>query len=164
MNYVAGTSPLPLLHEAMSTLLFRYPDRRTGLGIIDQSLLRNVKRFGEKPIRLIAEAMIRNESPDHWDHAYVFYRLCRMADLDTPLVTLTGRPQFEFAIPPPQRVTVIHKMINEGEVKLTALGEAVLAGEANAVHENGIDDWIGGVHLTDAASPPFRDGHTLLLG
>jgi hypothetical protein len=164
VNYAAGTSPLPLLHEAMSTLLLRYPDRRTGLGIIDQSLLRNVKRFGEKPMRLVAEAMIRNESPDQWDHFYVFYRLCRMAELETPLVTLTGRPQFEFAIPPPQRLTLIPKMIHEGEVKLTALGEAVLAGEANAVHENGIDDWIGGVHLADAENPPFRDGRMLLLG
>jgi hypothetical protein len=31
------------------------------------------------------------------------------------------------------------------------------------VRENGIQDWIGGVHLTDAERPPFRDGRTLLL-
>jgi hypothetical protein len=163
MDYAAGTSPLRFLHEGLSAVLLRYPDRRSGLGVIDETPLRNVKRFGQKPIRLVAEAMIRNESPDHWDHLYVFYRLLRMADLETPLLTLTGRPQFVFAIPPPQRLTVIHKMICDGEVKLTPFGEAVLAGEANSVHENGIQDWIGGVHLSDTERPPFRDGRTLLL-
>lgn len=163
-DYTAGTSPLPLLHEALSALLLRYPDRRSGLGSIDEALLRHVRRFGQKPIRLVAEAMIRNESPDHWDHFHVFYRLLRMAELETPLVTLTGRTKFELAIPPPQRVTVIHQMIHDGEVKLTPFGEAVLAGEFNTVHENGIDDWIGGVHLTDGQNPPFREGRTLLLG
>jgi hypothetical protein len=163
VDYAAGTSPLPFLHEGLSALLLRYPDRRSGLGVIDETLLRNVKRKGGKPMNVVGETTAWNDSPDRWDHVYVFYRLLRMADLETPLVTLTGRTKFEFAIPPPQRLTVIHKMICDGEVKLTPFGAAVLAGEANAVHENGIDDWIGGVHLTDAERPPFREGRTLLL-
>jgi len=36
------------------------------------------------------------------------------------------------------------------EVALTETGDAVLAGRANAVKLNGIDDWVLGVHL-DAA-------------
>ena len=162
-GYAAGTSVLPFLHEALAELLLRYPDRRTGLGIIDESLLRTVKRRGGPALRVAGETAAFNDSADRWHFFYVFYRLLRMADPKTPLVTLTGRTKFEFAIPPPQRVTVMHKMICDGEVRLTRLGEAVLAGELNAVQENGIDDWIGGVHLTDADRPPFREGRTLLL-
>jgi hypothetical protein len=35
-------------------------------------------------------------------------------------------------------------------VQLTEDGFAVLSGASNAIALNGIDDWIGGVHLTNA--------------
>jgi len=34
---------------------------------------------------------------------------------------------------------------------------------ANHVTENGIDDWIGGVHLSSEGTVIFRDGDSLLL-
>jgi hypothetical protein len=43
-------------------------------------------------------------------------------------------------------------LTENGELALTAAGEDVLAGRADHVRLNGIDRWIGGVHLvgTDA--------------
>lgn len=49
------------------------------------------------------------------------------------------------------------------EVKLTALGRQVLAGEANQAQVNGIDDWIGGVHLCAEKGVTFREGDLLIL-
>ena len=49
------------------------------------------------------------------------------------------------------------------EVELTSFGEEVSAGNTNNVYENGIDDWIGGVHLTDEGYVTFRSGDSLVL-
>jgi hypothetical protein len=64
---------------------------------------------------------------------YLFSRLLQLgnADLAHPLVKLSGNPDD----------------VRSWEVVLTDAGEAVLAGRANAVELNGIDDWILGVHL-----------------
>ena len=43
---------------------------------------------------------------------------------------------------------------------LTPHGEAILAGDGNAVEWNGIDDWVGGVHLDSRSGRVWfhRDG------
>ncbi len=46
-------------------------------------------------------------------------------------------------------------------IALTSDGASVLAGSQNAVRLNGIDDWIGGVHLTSQTAV-FRDGTRLI--
>jgi hypothetical protein len=47
------------------------------------------------------------------------------------------------------------------EVHLTETGGAVLAGRANAVELNGIDDWVLGVHLDSASGSVWyrKEGH-----
>jgi hypothetical protein len=45
----------------------------------------------------------------------------------------------------------------------SAAGQKLLAGESNNVLENGIDDWIGGVHLNDNEPVTFRNGGVLTL-
>jgi len=48
-------------------------------------------------------------------------------------------------------------------VRLTPFGERVLAGEANFVDANGIDDWVAGVHLqSDAGRVWFYDDGQLV--
>jgi hypothetical protein len=48
-----------------------------------------------------------------------------------PLVKISGNPT----------------TMRDCEVSLSEAGESVLAGRANAVELNGIDDWVLGVHL-----------------
>ena len=49
------------------------------------------------------------------------------------------------------------------EVRLTNHGEALLAGQGNAVEWNGIDDWVAGVHLDSTRHRVwFHNDHTLV--
>jgi len=71
-----------------------------------------------------------------WGDAYLFSRLKGLAApaQRQPLVALTGNPL----------------SMRETEVVLTQTGRAVLEGRANSVALNGIDDWVGGIHLNSA--------------
>jgi hypothetical protein len=55
------------------------------------------------------------------------------------------------------------KQMRASEVQLTDFGRAVLSGNANVVAENGIDDGIGGVHLSGNQLPAQRDGIELIV-
>jgi len=148
LAYLAGPTCLPLLHNAMSRLIYRYPDVRSGLSLCDTWLLHQAIEHGPLPARVIGWTFAINETPDQVGDSYLFDRLRRFgsADLSSPLVLLTGNT----------------RSMRESRVEVTDFGRKVLAGEANHVAENGIDDWIGGVHLTPD-TVVFRDGDTLLL-
>jgi hypothetical protein len=66
--------------------------------------------------------------------AYLYARLLRLGDSDLaqPLVSISGDPA----------------SMRTCEVSLTPTGEALLAGRANAIALNGIDEWVLGVHLS----------------
>jgi hypothetical protein len=78
---------------------------------------------------------------------HLFHRLIGMAAARSPLISVTGS----------------RTAMRGCEVKLTSFGQDVLAGNANNVRENGIDDWIGGVHLSAESHVTFRSGDSLIL-
>jgi hypothetical protein len=81
---------------------------------------------------------------------HLFSRLLALGseELASPLVSFTGGTQ----------------TIRECTVATTAFGQKVLAGDTNNVQVNGIDDWVGGVHLSSAEGKfTFRDGNSLVL-
>ena len=90
-----------------------------------------------------------SETLDQVCDSYLFHRLVALGspDLNSPLISISGSP----------------RKMRECEVKLTAFGQKVLAGEDNHVRENGIDDWVGGVHLSAERSVTFREGDSLVL-
>ena len=147
-KFVTGGSPLPVLHRALSQLLYRYPDVRSGVGVWDERLLHYTLEEGPAAARVIAYTFGISESPDCVGDQYLFRRLIGMGnvELTSPLISVTGST----------------RTMRGCEVRLTAFGQSVLSGQANNVHENGIDDWIGGVHLRNH-SVTFRDGDHLLL-
>jgi hypothetical protein len=145
-RYVAGSSPLPIAHRSVSELLYRYPDVRSGLGVWDERLLRHALDKGPAAMRVIGHTMATH-SLDWQGDMHLFHRLLGMATGRSPLISLTG-----------SRTTM-----RGCEVKLTSFGQEVLAGNANRVHENGIDDWIGGVHLGAENRVTFRSGDSLIL-
>jgi hypothetical protein len=145
-RYVAGSSPMPIAHRAIRRLLYRYPDARSGLGFWDERLLHYTLKEGPRAMRVVGYTMA-SESLDRQGHMYLLRRLTAMATQRSPLVSLKDSPA---------------RML-DCEVEVTSFGEAVLAGKANNVHENGIDDWIGGVHLTDEGYVTFRSGDSLIL-
>src|SRR5262249_53555218 len=144
-----GNSPncLPFLARDLRFLLDHYPDHRSGLSLWDRLLLERIAEKGPRAVRVIGYTMGHDfYRADHVGDVYLFARLRRMGapDLAHPLLTLNSSTA-------PMRETM---------VELTATGRAVLNGEINAVHLNGINDWIGGVHLDSCAGGVWfnRDG------
>jgi hypothetical protein len=152
LSFVAESSAhLPFLQPSLRALLDRFPDRRTGLGRWDTELLKYANEHGPSVARAIAYTLVDHLDADMVGDGYLLSRLRRLADpaLPHPLVELVGD------------ATVIRGC----EVALTEAGKAVLAGRANAVEMNGIDDWVLGVHLDSAAGEVwYRDGVGLVHG
>ena len=148
-EYVATPGPMPILHRAMRCLLQRYPDHQSGTNSWDERLLHYTMERGPKAAHVMGFTMGFNDSPDLVGDGYLFQRLMRLADpnLASPLVSVVGS----------------RRELRKCEVALTPFGQMVLAGEVNQVRQNGIDDWIGGVHLTSAAPITFRKGDSLIL-
>ena len=151
-TYVAGTSPMPSLLDAMSQLVDRYPDRRSGLNIWEEALLYYATEKAPRAVRAVGATMayVGSERLDYVSDDYLFPRLMALgrSDLASPLIKITGSSQ----------------IMRVSKVTLTRFGQRVLAGEANHVEVNGIDDWVGGVHLSTAeGNVTFRDGDRLVL-
>ncbi len=145
--------PTGLLHlrPSLQQIIRRYPDHQTGLGRWDFELLKYAKEKGPKVTRVIGETMGLNFDADLVGDAYLFWRLRRLGDsgLAHPLVALSGDP---------------YNMRN-CSVALTEAGELVLAGRANAIELNGIDDWVLGVHLDSRQGALwYRKESTLVSG
>lgn len=141
---------LPFLQRSLFALLYRYPDLRTGLNAWEYQLLKHVREEGPKATRAIGFTMAHDmDFPDWVGDGYLFQRVHRLADaaLPRPLLTVTGETQT-------LRGALVH---------LTRNGEDVLAGNANAIEWNGVDDWIGGVHLDSRHGRVwFHKDHTLI--
>lgn len=128
------------LQRALSSLLHHYPDLSTGLNAWEYQLLHYVREEGPKATCAIGYTMGHGmDFPEWMADSYLFQRLHHLGNsaLPGPLLTLSGDT----------------KQMLGTEVRLTHHGEAILAGKGNAVEWNGIDDWVGGVHLDS------RNGH-----
>jgi hypothetical protein len=134
------TSALPFLAAALRLHLRRFPSVKNGLGEIENTGLKLIKsgsstftdlfpRFGDaKPTYGLGDAQF-------------WLALRRMSNARQPLVTNSGfnGNATGSALTP----TVLQNV----SFKITAIGESVLRGEADFVSLNGIDIWLGGVHL-----------------
>lgn len=145
-----GVAVFPLLRRALKTMIARYPDERTGLSYVDWDLLKLSKVRGPKVATVIAHAMIVNaEHLDPVGDLYLLARLRALADphLPHPALDLAGDSL----------------SIRGCEVRVTASGEDVLARRKNFVELNGVDDWVGGVHLDSRTEVVWlRDGEELV--
>ena len=136
--------PLPLLLAAFRFLLYRYPDVASGINRHDAKLLAKTRDRGPVAAGVIAYSMMElGEEGDRAGDLVLWWRLRRLADPALPYraVTMTGAKT----------------TIRGTEVHLTEIGEQVARGELNFVELNGIDDWVGGVHLDS------RTGHLWFL-
>jgi len=128
----AATSPeLRFLGEAFDRLCREYPSTRDGLSLTERRILAAVSDGAPDAGRAFVRSAARETRPFLGD-TWCFARMDRMKDARVPLLT---------AEPGDQRVD------RGTRLRLTATGARVLAGEADFVALNGIDRWIGGVHL-----------------
>jgi len=121
-RFVSGnTSALPYLAPALRRQLEEYPGTDDGLARSERQLLEAVAAGRAEPADAFLAAQEREEAVFMGD-AVAFDRLAGLARGPVPL--LAGAPY-----------------------RLTAAGEAVLAGNADRIELAGIDRWLGGVRL-----------------
>jgi hypothetical protein len=123
---------LRFLGEAFDRLSREYPATRDGLSLSERRVLAALAGGAPDAGTAFVRAGARETRPYMGDTT-CFGRMGRMAEGPHPLVRLDppGRPV--------DRTTGL---------RLTGAGALVLAGQADQIALNGIDRWIGGVHLS----------------
>jgi len=153
IRYCAPGSPQPqFLKDALRAFMTRYPWADSGLSYWDKVVLENCRKHGPGAVRITANAMSHDAPyPESPSDVGIFDRLRRLADpgLAHPLVRLSGDVS----------------NVRTTEVFLTSAGEQVLAGEANFIALNGIEDQVGGVRLSSKDNLLWLyDGSQLISG
>lgn len=138
--------------EALRAYMTHYPAVGSGLNTGDKSILENCDVRPRKAARIVASTLVNmRQTPDWPGDVYLFERLKRLGDrrLSHPLIKIIGTGA----------------SMRHTEVVITATGCSVLEGEASFVELNGIDDWVGGVHLSSREGTLwFYDGETVVPG
>jgi hypothetical protein len=137
------TSPLPFLRAALQAHLRRFPATANGLGLIENRVLKLIDegagsftdlftRFGDvEPVYGLGDAQF-------------WIALQRMSATENPLLAIRMATSDGAAVRDQQ---LTPEIVRDTTLQLTEVGRAVLNGEADFVALNGIDLWLGGVHL-----------------
>jgi len=132
------TSALPHLGPALTRHLERFPAARNGLSRLQNEALQ-VLADGPSPFGRLFQQLSAMDHPPFFGDGHVCGVLDDLAAGPDPMLTVAhGGGKL------PQRVYTI-----------TETGRRALAGQADAVALNGIDRWLGGVHLA-AGQPAWR--------
>jgi hypothetical protein len=135
----ARLAELRFLGEAFDRLSREYPATRDGLSLTERRVLAAVSDGAPDAGTAFVRAGARETRPYMGDIA-CFGRMDHMAEGPSPLLRLD---------PPGRRVQ------RTTGLRLTEAGARVLAGQADQIADNGIDRWIGGVHL-EGRHVPWR--------
>jgi hypothetical protein len=139
----SNTSALPYLKSALSKHLQRFPSTDNGLGRIERVGLELVAQ-GHSNFRSLFPAFARREAEYGFGDAQFYLELKRLADASPRALSL---------IIADNRVATDPAQILLTSFEITEFGKVVLAGEEDFVRRNGIDHWLGGVHLVGSEAP-----------
>jgi hypothetical protein len=147
-------SALPFLKDALEKHLERFPSTRNGLGRVENAALALVPA-GYSQFRSLFPAFARRESAYGFGDAQVYLAMETMMTARKPLLIQHNR--HHWAKDSAQMLLA--------SFDLTEDGKAVLAGEEDFVTTNGIDTWLGGIHLSgkEAAWRWDEDAQQLLV-
>lgn len=137
---------LPLLRGALVRHLQDYPAFRDGLARSERQILTAVEEGALSPVAAFL-ATQRMEERIYMGDSTFWSIVRRLATAREPLLAIrsSGDPSSE--------------LLPDARLELTRSGREVLGGRADQVAINGIDRWMGGVHLTDGR---WRwDGHEI---
>lgn len=134
-----STATTRALDRTMRTLLSHYPDVVSGLNWYDTQLLAATQACQGDLAQVVAHTLdtVRNTASHTAGDVWLCWRLLRLGEPTIPLPA----------------VTIEHDASSfwRSAVRLTAAGERILEGGTNFVVLNGLDDWVGGVHLDSRA-------------
>jgi hypothetical protein len=144
----ARSGELRFLGEAFDRISREYPATRDGLSLTERRILAAVAEGARDAGTAFVRAAARETRPYLGD-TIAFAMMDRMAHAPGPLLDV------EDAGSPVDRGT---------SLRLTDTGARVLAGEVDHVTLNGIDRWIGGVHLAGRRVPwRWHDGTEAII-
>ncbi len=132
---------LPFLADALRRLLAEYPSVENGLGMVEQLALETLSKASASGSALFRAVSDRERRPFLGDSS--FYAALRdLLHARQPLV-VGELPAEDPASMPGEALDAIANH----QFRLTTFGQRVVAGREDHVRVNGIDRWIGGVHL-----------------
>ncbi len=134
------SSALPFLGAALGRHLEQFPGLSDGLSRTERQILQGVAAGAHTPVEIFRadqcqETVLFMGDTDVWSH---LQRLCVGR---APLLRLTDGGPFL-----PWRLHNREPFLAQS-LSLSEAGHEVLAGRADWLHLNGIDRWLGGVHL-----------------
>ncbi|NLF19610.1 MAG: DUF1835 domain-containing protein [Lentisphaerae bacterium] len=139
---------LPFLGTALRRWLELYPAVENGLCRLQQEVLEALTSSpGPMAPPALFAAVSERERPAFFGDTMLWQMLNAMASCRHPLLHLDG------AAPLPQWDT---QGIGARRVTISATGRAVAMGLADAIRLNGIDRWLGGVHLDGTPEHDWR--------
>ena len=136
------TTAIPFLRDALRLHLTRFPSVKNGLNRIEDKSLEMISK-GDSGFKSLFP-MFNNAYPVYGLGDSQFWcALKRLGKAGSPLITISGlgegAPEFK------------SNRFHEASFELTETGRAVLAAERDFIDINGIDLWLGGVHLVGGA-------------
>jgi hypothetical protein len=133
----SDTSALPFLGASLRLHLARFPSRRNGLGLIENWALRQLNagpdRFAPLFVRFIGEHPLYGLGD-----AQFWQVLKRLSECAEPLIQLEG------VTPGARFESIAWGNVN---IDITEAGRQVLDRDKDFIRLNGVDLWLGGVHL-----------------
>ncbi len=144
LGAVAGrdTSALPYLGDGVRRRLEEFPWTVNGLSRTERGVLAALAAAERSFIQLFEE--VREDEERSWvTDVMLLHRVRVLAIAPTPLVaTVAEAPPADTLAPD------VGRDARQLRFRLTPAGQEVLEGKRDAIATNGIDTWIGGVHLT----------------
>jgi len=141
-------SALPYLADALTRHLEEFPSVTDGLSRLQREALEVVASGITNLAYIFTEVSNKEERPFFGDTT-LWDCLHQLATAPQPLLTVDGPGPLKHPLWEP-----IEK-VDQWTLDTTAAGEDVLAGKADHVALNGIDRWLGGVHL-QGSNPEWR--------
>lgn len=130
------TSALPFLATAFRRHLEQFPSVDGGLSRTERQALAILREQGPLPGGRLFAAVQRREEQIFMGDASFYRIVANLSRCRHPLVQISAAPQAGL-----------------GTVTITETGRDVIEGRSDHIERNGIDEWLGGVHLkgTEAA-------------
>ena len=136
------TSPLPFLEGSLSRHLEQFPSVTNGLSRSENQILAAVAAGTHRLGSVFSASTTEMEEQPFMGDATLAYYLERLSQADAPALKLTsGEP-----ICAPRGMDHDEGFWKQ-EAHLTPEGQDFLSGRQDWVRANGIDRWLGGVHL-----------------
>jgi hypothetical protein len=141
-------SALPFLADALYRHLEQYPSVRNGLNRSERQILQAVASGASKLGPIFAAATGDVEERPFMGDTSCWDVINKLASCKEPMLDVTGPNLSELTqIDPDNYEPVPKKKINRWTVSITDTGRDVLADKQDYIKLNGIDKWLGGVHL-----------------